>query len=224
MGDFASHIGQDAWVAGVFNSHSGGYFLDFGAFDGVTISNTLYLEQELGWRGICVEPNPRYFAEACRARSAILINAALYETSRETLSFIDAHGLSSFEHHASDDSWADRRREKGRRITVDTINPTELLDRFDSPRVIDYMSLDVEGAELDVLKAFDFNKYEVTLLTVEHNHVEPRRQDVRDHLSQFGYDVVGHLNDDLFFLKTFPFPNNPRDVLKNVAETYRHRA
>lgn len=55
--EYYSHIGQDKWVAETFRRARGGYFLDFGAFDGITTSNTIVLEKELGWTGICVEPN-----------------------------------------------------------------------------------------------------------------------------------------------------------------------
>lgn len=223
---FTSHIGQDAWVAQIFNNRVGsGFFLDFGAFDGKQISNTYYLEKTLGWRGICVEPNPTFFAKLCAERSAICVNAALHKKSRTSMEFIDAHGLSSFKHLADSDQNAASREAASRGvIKVDTINPTELLERFNAPTTIDYMSLDVEGAELDVLKAFDFTKYRVTLLTVEHNSVEPKRQDVRDHLAKFGYAVEGHRNDDFFWLKDFGFPNDPAKVLERVAASYKIHA
>jgi FkbM family methyltransferase len=222
---YTSHVGQDMWVAEVFNHHTTGYFLDFGAFDGLRISNTVYLEKRLNWRGICVEPNPTFFPALCANRSAICVNAALYEKSRETMDFVDAHGLSSFAHLVDDDKNAEQRKAATRgTIKVDTINPTELLDRFKAPAVIDYMSLDVEGAELDVLKAFDFGKHKVTLLTVEHNAMEPKRQSIRDYLEQFGYAVEGHRNDDFFWLKDFGFPNDPAKVLARVAEKYQVHA
>jgi FkbM family methyltransferase len=219
---YKSHVGQDAWVAGIFNQRAGGYFLDFGAFDGEQISNTYYLEKQLGWRGICVEPNPTFYPVLCSKRSAICVNAALYKNSREVLSFVDAHGLSSFEYLAKADQNSEKREAATKAtISVDTINPTELLDRFKAPTTIDYMSLDVEGAEFDVLNAFDFNKYRVVLLTVEHNSVEPKRQQIRDYLAGFGYAVEGHRNDDFFWLKDFGFPNDPEKVLARVAETYK---
>jgi len=66
--NYMSHIGQDAWVAECMQYKKGGFFLDFGAFDGKTISNTYMLEKDLEWKGICVEPNPRYFNLLCERR------------------------------------------------------------------------------------------------------------------------------------------------------------
>lgn len=217
---YVSHIGQDEWVATIFNQRAGGYFLDFGAFDGREISNTHYLEQRLAWRGICVEPNATHYPALCFNRRAICINAALWTESRLSLSFVDAHGLSAIQSFAESDVNSERRAKATRAVTtVDTINPTELVDRFNAPKTIDYMSLDVEGAELDVLQAFDFDTYTVALLTVEHNDVEPRRQRMRDYLSRW-YHVEGNRNDDFYWRKDFGFPNPPGEVLKHVAATY----
>ena len=90
---YSSHIGQDAWVAECLQFKRDGFFLDFGAFDGETISNTYALEKELGWRGICVEPNPRYYPSLCRCRKCITVNAALWPISRELLRLVNPHGL-----------------------------------------------------------------------------------------------------------------------------------
>src|SRR4051812_41235378 len=100
---------QDVWVDRIFQAKRTGYFLDFGAFDGLDMSNTLYLERERNWTGICVEPNPSWYPKLCAARTAICINAALWPVSRERLQFVDAHGLSSFAHLKDGDSNAPTR-------------------------------------------------------------------------------------------------------------------
>ena len=156
--NYISHIGQDRWVAETLAHKRGGYFLDFGGFDGLMHSNTFYLERFLNWRGVLVEPNPAPYASACAVRSCITINAALWSKSRESLQFTDSHGLSSIVEFQDNDSNATLRKEISQGIlNVDTINPTELLGRFSAPKLIDYMSLDVEGAELAVLEALDLS-------------------------------------------------------------------
>ncbi|WP_165227532.1 FkbM family methyltransferase [Aquisphaera insulae] len=227
---FTSHIGQDAWVAGCLRFRRGGFFLDFGAFDGKTISNTHYLEQGLGWRGICVEPNPRYFPSVCRSRASIAVNAALWPRSREVLRFADAHGLSSIESFMDLDATADlRRRATHAMIEVDTINPTELLRRFEAPQLIDYLSLDVEGAEYEVLSALDLGAYSIALMTIEHNHVLARQEKIRAFLATYGYEVVQNRNDDFFFHRDHlarladghgALPD-PIDVFRDVHGSYR---
>jgi FkbM family methyltransferase len=174
--------------------------LDFGAFDGKTISNTYFLEKELGWHGICVEPNPRYFPDLCRSRECIAVNVALWPQSRELLRFVDAHGLSSLESHKANDAAAELREKATLRvIEVDTLNPNELLKRFDAPPLIDYLSLDVEGAEYEVISALDLSSYAIALMTIEHNHNLPRQNRIRSYLAEFGYEVVQNRNDDFFF-------------------------
>lgn len=223
---FLSHIGQDQWVCEVFKYKRAGYFLDFGGFEGLLHDNTFYLEKFLGWRGILVEPNPVPYASACAVRNCITVNAALHRESRKSLQFTDSHGLSSFVEHIDSDSNATLRREISQKIfNVDTINPTELLDRFNAPELIDYMSLDVEGAELDVLKAFDFDKYKVALLSIEHNHNHEKANSIRVHLKKWGYEYVSHFNDDFFFhtktLKQLGADTDPTEAQQKVKKTHK---
>ena len=73
-----SQIGQDRWVFGeVFDGMRGGYFLDLGAHDGLTHSNTYKLERNYAWRGICVEANPFTFAQLKGNRKCQCVHVAL---------------------------------------------------------------------------------------------------------------------------------------------------
>lgn len=229
---YHSHIGQDAWVAESLSFKKNGFFLDFGAFDGRTISNTLALEEDLNWRGICVEPNPRYFSQLCEYRRSVCINCALWPVSREQLRFIDVHGLSSLEAFRDCDSNADLRRNADCAIIeVDTLNPSELLARFNAPIQIDYLSLDVEGAELEVLAAIDLSLYRIALMTIEHNHNTLKQKAIRTHLAQFGYEVRQHRNDDFFFhrehlanaLEPDSTPLAPEAILEHIDATFEIR-
>jgi len=197
---YFSHIGQDAWVAACLQFKRGGFFLDFGAFDGQTISNTYTLEKDLGWKGICVEPNPRYYPLVCQCRNCISVNVALWPRSREQLRFVDAHGLSAIESFKDGDTNSNVRSQATLAvIEVDTLNPNELLARFNAPKLIDYLTLDVEGAEFDVLSTIDLKTYQIALMTIEHNHDTPRQEKIRQYLAQYGYEVVQNRNDDFFF-------------------------
>ncbi|MCF1481640.1 MULTISPECIES: FkbM family methyltransferase [Rhizobium/Agrobacterium group] len=226
--EFHSHIGQDRWVAEVFKGKKNGYFLDFGALDGVLTSNTYYLEKELGWSGIVVEANPTSYPAVCRNRSAITINAALWGKSRELIEMVDAHGLTSAVIHKDLDGSKDTRAEITTRIfSVDTITPTELLRRHSTPRLIDYMSLDVEGAEIDVLNAFDFHQFNPALLTVEHSELPDRQQAIRDIILPYGYKVVKCRYDDWFWRPDLVAAlagadgfRDPEEVFNEVETTY----
>jgi len=198
---YKSHIGQDMWVSQVFKDASvTGYFLDFGAFDGLLTSNTYYLEKNLGWRGICVEPNFRFFPKLCANRNAICLSGALWPIPNIQMRFIDAHGLSGIE-GLSGKLTSDLQLEisKGT-ILVTTLNPMDVLRNFSAPTKIHYMSLDVEGAEVQIISAIDFDIYKIGLITVEHNHDEYRKNSIRDILvNKFNYEVVGVYNEDWFW-------------------------
>ncbi|WP_162240580.1 FkbM family methyltransferase [Methylobacterium sp. Leaf108] len=224
---YASHVGQDQWVTEVYRGLRGGYFLEFGAFDGVTTSNTVYLEKELGWNGICVEANPRYYKSVCANRSCITVNCALWPESRICLDLEDAHGLSKLLAVDSINSTSLTRESISKGIvSVDTLHPIELLDRFGAPAEIHYMSLDIEGAELQVLEAFDFYRYSFGLVSVEHNFEEPKRAAIRHIFKHFGYKVCELRNDDLFYHPAVLHGlsegrcENPEHVCNRVLNSY----
>ena len=197
---YHSHIGQDQWVAEVYRGQRDGYFLDFGAFDGRTTSNTFFLEKNLGWNGICVEPHPLYFAKLCEVRSCIAVNSALWPISRLSLQLHDAHGLSRLAHIAENDANAARRLPVTQGVVlVDTLNPVELLQRFNAPSEIHYLSLDAEGAEVAIIEAMDFYKFHFGLLSIEHNHDQFAKDTVRHIMAFHGYECCELRNDDLFF-------------------------
>lgn len=211
--EFYSDLRQDRWVASVFNDGRKGYFLDFGAFDGLDMSNTLHLERTLGWTGICVEPNPTYYPKLCAERSAICVNLALWSRSREVLTMVDAHGLSAFEHLKDGDSnAATRNLATQRRIEVETVNPTALLERFAAPATIEYMSLDVEGSELEILAALDLERYDIRLMSIEHDCQAERQAQVREHLAAYGYVGMQMGYDDFFYRESGTYPVSPREA------------
>ena len=197
---FHSHIGQDRWVAETLNYRRDAFFLEFGAFDGISSSNTLMLERDLGWSGIVVEPNPTYYPSVCKHRSCITVNAALWPSSRQSVEMVDAHGLSCVREYINVDHNQHTREQIAlRNFNMDTINPTELLRRYNAPDRIEYLSLDVEGCELDVLQAIDFSFYQIAMITVEHSEVPERQKAIRSFLSPLGYKVIARHYDDWFF-------------------------
>jgi FkbM family methyltransferase len=160
-----SQIGQDAWVLKRISEP--GYFVDIGATDGITNSNTYALE-DLGWSGICVEPNLDYYAKLKANRNCIVSSAAIYPVGGKDLELLVAGEYSSLFEYAHNDHHYSHRLEKPRQRVV-TMTLDELLDLHKAPKKIDYLSLDVEGAELDILKSFSWD-YQIRLITVEHNN------------------------------------------------------
>jgi FkbM family methyltransferase len=167
----ASQHGQDVWVIARRGESAGGFFVEVGAYDGIEGSNTLMLERDHGWRGILVEPNPLVRNRLLRNRPASLLHFAcvtgstghvveFHATEEEQLSTIASHTRA--DQHAA-------KRANYVPFQVPTICLNDLLSVHNAPYEIDYISLDTEGAELEILQNFDFRSHRVHLWTIEHN-------------------------------------------------------
>ena len=178
---------QDMWVAYELGSRKNGFFVEFGGADGVKGSNSYFLERELGWNGIVAEP-ARVWQSALKAnRHCFIDDRCVWTASGETLTFnqpaIAAH--STIDSYSDSDMHAHTRTD-GERYPVTTVSLADLLAHWNAPRRIDYLSLDTEGSEFDILQSFDFSAYDIRLITVEHNHTD-KRQALFDLLTSKGY-------------------------------------
>lgn len=169
-----SQLLQDLWVAYELGEPRGGYFVEFGALDGRTSSNTLYLEQTLGWTGILAEPARAAHPYLSR-RAAHVDQRCVWVDSGQRLLFNECRPVdhSTIDSYSGGDQHADSRR-GGTRYEVETVSLSDLLAHWQAPRRIDYLSVDTEGSELDILRAFDFAAWDVRLITVEHNYTARR--------------------------------------------------
>lgn len=147
-----SQAAQDTWVLRCLDFMRGGFYVDCGAYDGLEHSNSALLDFEYGWNGICVEANQDYAAACSRNRpNAKTVNVAVSD-HEGTIRF--SNQLPSLDPNSP---------------IVRCSTLLTVLDECNAPREIDYLSLDVEGFEARVLRSFDFDKYQVNLMTVEHN-------------------------------------------------------
>lgn len=178
-----SQIFQDAHVIDYYKGKKGGYFIDIGANDGVSYSNTLRLEYEYQWTGVCFEPLKPEFERLISIRKAQCINKAVYDVSNKTLTFSVNSLLSGISDHLSDkydsSNW--------QKVDVQTITLLEALDSINAPRFIEYASIDTEGSEQEILNGMDFTKYIIGYITIEHNYEKERRLAMREHLCSRGY-------------------------------------
>jgi FkbM family methyltransferase len=185
-----SQIGQDLAVIKHYKNKRNGYFVEIGASDGIRYSNTYLLEKDFGWKGICVEALPEKFKELSKNRpTAVCVEKAVFNASDLTLKFDIAHSfdmLSGISNYITE-RFSDRVKSNCTTIDVQTITLTDLLKEANAPAFIDYLSLDTEGSEFEILKAHDFSKYKFGLIDVEHNYIEPTRTNIRDLLTSNGY-------------------------------------
>jgi FkbM family methyltransferase len=197
----ASQLGQDLWVLERTGQKRGGFFVEFGATDGIRFSNTWMLERDFGWLGICAEPNPQYFVRLCEnRRCTVAPDCILGETGRK-VEFILADEFGAVSDFACADVHAGRRlayRAEGHWLILESISLNDFLEKYSAPRHIDYLSIDTEGSEYDILSRFPFDRWDVQLVTVEHNFT-PDRERIRELMSRNGYQVIGQKWDDWFF-------------------------
>lgn len=188
-----SQLGQDLRVAQFYKNKEDGFFIELGASDGIELSNTYLLETKYKWKGICCEPIPSRFEKLVKNRpNSICYNEAAYNQSGLTLTFDIANNydlLSGISKHI--DVLKSRVNKNKTSIQVQTISLLDILDKANAPSFIEYMSLDTEGTELEILKNFNFEKYTFGLIDVEHNYVQPRRTEIKNLLLSKGYVYKG---------------------------------
>jgi FkbM family methyltransferase len=196
-----SQLGQDVEVIKFYNDKENGFFIEIGASDGIELSNTYLLETKYNWKGICCEPIPSRFEKLVVNRpNSICINDAVYNQSGLQVTFDIAHNFDLLsgiaEHIDCHKSTVDSNKST---VQVNTISLLDVLEKAKAPSFIDYMSLDTEGSELEILKAFNFEKYTFGLIDVEHNYIEPRRSEIKTLLLSKGYVYKGENKwDDMY--------------------------
>lgn len=148
-----SQLDQDLWILSKFDQNHKGFFVDIGANDGVNLSNSYLLEQH-GWTGVCVEPGPVEFSKLEASRKSYNYNICIS----------DFNGKCSF----SENGFFGKIDSKHEGAT-DCLTLEYFLDSINAPKVIDYLSIDVEGGEFDIIRNFPFDKYFIKYITIEHN-------------------------------------------------------
>lgn len=196
-----SQLGQDLKVVEFYNSKKNGFFIEIGASDGISFSNTYLLESEYNWRGICIEPIPNKYNELINNRpNSICCNLPVYNETGLSVNF----DISNICHLISGISInLDTNKEvidmNKTTIQLNTISLLDLLDNNNAPSFIEYISLDTEGSEYEILRTFNFDKYTFGLIDVEHNYVEPRRTQIKELLLSKGYVYLGENKfDDMY--------------------------
>lgn len=186
-----SQIFQDVFVLFALKQKTNGYFCEFGATDGKTLSNSCLLEESHGWTGICAEPALGWHHLLRKNRPNALIDTrCVWSKTGETLTFrqTEVKELSTVESFASGDQHS-RYRQGGSSYEVKTISLNDLLNEYNAPKSFDYLSMDTEGSELQIIEAHDFNLHRPKVITVEHNFT-PNRTAIHQLLTQVGYKRV----------------------------------
>jgi FkbM family methyltransferase len=209
-----SQFGQDRYVAEiVYRGKRGGYFVEAGAGDGLWISNTLLLERRYGWTGILIEPTSAFAALQRNRPGCICDNSGLAsEEGMITMVEIFDRGQAEISPAAKDNLLLSRSTKDMCQADLATMNSywgvakrqylirarplVDVLKAYRAPKRIDYLSLDVEGFEFEILRLFPFGEYEFGCLSIERPPPE-----LHDLLTNKGYVFKGRLGEDHLYTR-----------------------
>ena len=182
-----AQLKQDLFVLSELDFKRNGYFVEFGASNGFDLSNSYLLEKDFGWNGILAEPAKRFHAELEKNRSCHIETDCVWRDSNSVLNFneVDNAVLSTISAFNDSDYHRSSRKE-GTTYDVHTISLIDLLIKYNAPRTIDYLSIDTEGSEYEILRNFDFDLYQFNVITCEHNFTS-RREEILKLLTDRGY-------------------------------------
>jgi FkbM family methyltransferase len=184
-----SQIFQDLFVLNELGFKRNGYFVDIGASDGKTLSNTFLLEKDYSWKGILVEPNKYWHQFLERNRTSIISTFALYSSSNLEMEFINSI-YPELSHIQTTANQINVNREMfSESYLVKTISLEDLLDSFVSPLIIDYLSIDIEGLEYEVLSQISLSKYHFNVITCEHNNNLESKNKLDSLFLSNGFDI-----------------------------------
>ena len=192
---YKSQFGQDVHViTNIYNNKQNGYFIEIGAYDGNNMSNTYLLEKQYNWKGICVECNPLHFSKLIINRpNCNNCGYACFNEDDKFMDFIndDTGGCSGFVVTNTHTHILNKGIIKVKTKTLSTI-----LEYYNAPNFVEFLSLDTEGSEYDILKSHDFSKYLFGYICVEHNFIEINRRKIRELLEEKGYIFYRENNVD----------------------------
>jgi FkbM family methyltransferase len=185
-----SQLGQDILALSFTGVDSPGFFVEFGAADGVALSNSHILEKQFGWSGILCEPSKSWHQALKRNRDCTIDTRCVYSASGRKISFSENYlgELSAITEYAEPNSHGLLKRTTSS-YEVETISLQDLLVSHGAPKYIGFLSVDTEGSEFEILKNFDFQSYRFGAICVEHNFADTREK-INGLLLANGYQKV----------------------------------
>lgn len=208
---------QDKYLDKLFKGKTKGTFVDIGAHDGLTFSNSYFFEKERKWKGVCVEPIPEIFVKLNKSRNCIKINGCISDKIgtekflRVKGEFVDTEMLSGLidDYDARHLERIDREiKEYGgskEEIDVTCYDINKVLKENNINKV-DFFTIDTEGNELKILKTIHFNEFDFDILLVENNYqTEEMNQFMTSkgfkRIKKIGHDEVYRNKNKLSFLQ-----------------------
>ncbi len=210
MNKYYSQAKQDKFIfEKIIKKKTKGFFVEIGAFDGITISNTLFFEKYLNWDGICVEPIKKYYENILKNRKCLALNLAISNYDGKTnFNYVEDYPM--FSGIESDMPKSDINKLKKeynfKNIEVEVISFKNFIKKTNIKK-ISYLSIDTEGNELKILKDIPFNEIFIDIISVEDNH---NLKKVDKILKENGFVLIRHSIFDKIFInkKSKYYTNN----------------
>ena len=203
--NFFSQFGQDKIIKNYFfHNKKNGFFVEIGAFNGISGSNCFHFEKFLSWEGIAFEPSNIQYEKLKKNRNCHLINKALAPEEKEVEFLEVEEGYTQMsgilgEKFITEDTIKNDPRSKTNKILITT---TTFEKSVPPDRDIDYLSIDIEGGEMELLDSIDFEKYSIKVISVENNSPEKINfKKFFDKLDFIYFDRVGQ--DEIFYNNNF---------------------
>ena len=217
-----NHTFQDKYLnEHIFHNKKNGVFIDIGAHDGKSLSNTYFFEKELNWTGVCFEPLPEAFEKLKANRSCICINACVSDRDGQVqfiqVDDLNPHQIPAYSHnmlsgmlHTYEQKHMDRLL-----LTMATTNggsykivnmPSRTLNsvcKEHNIKHVDFISLDTEGGELLILQSINFDEVNISVICVENNYASGA---IRTFLESKNFNYVALLGgqDEIYVNKNYP--------------------
>lgn len=195
---------QDKYLDKLFKKKLNGTFVDIGAHDGLTFSNSYFFEKERNWKGVCVEPIPEIFSKLNEIRNCIKINGCISnKTGTEKFlrvkgEYVDTEMLSGLlnDYDARHLERIDREiKEYGgskEEIEVKCYDINQVL-KDNNIQQVDFFTIDTEGNELKILKTIHFDEFDFDIFLVENNY---ETEEMNDFMSSKGFKRIKKIGHD----------------------------
>lgn len=201
---------QDKFVDQIIlKSKVDGFFIEIGAYDGVTFSNTYFFEKHRNWNGICIEPIPSVFEKLSKNRACECINGAIsHHQGFVEITHVDGPsemltGITNNYHNDHEKRIESELNKLGGEINNLQVKSYKLADILAERNIkkVDYCSIDVEGSELQVLNSINFHDVQFSVFSIENNYDDPKFEEF---MTSNGFQLIGKLDaDDIYVNNNF---------------------
>lgn len=202
---------QDKWLnENIFKNKRNGFFVDIGAHDGISLSNSYFYEKELDWKGICVEPIPRVYQKLKKNRTCECIHGCVYNRTG-TVKFQQLEGYTEML-SGIDEAYNEQHRQRVDRELVQhggnrkhfDVSCFRMEDILESRGIkhVDYLSIDTEGSEMQVLEGINFDKVEIDVIEIEVNYRGEEEDKFNRYLGDKGFALAAQLTGDNIYIRT----------------------